>query len=174
MNFVKNLLSIIFFTIVIFSCRKESFTSSAAAKLQSSADTLHFDTVFTTTGSVSQYVKIINNNNKGIRLSSVRLAGGGASPFKINVDGQPGPQVSDVEVLANDSVYIYVTISINPTAQNLSFIVRDSIELNYNGNRQWLQLDAFGQNAHFYRNRKITGNEVWNNDLPYVIFRTAY
>lgn len=169
MKFVKNLLPIVAVVLLLFSCRKESFTSSADARLQTSVDTLHFDTVFTTAGSVSQYLKIVNNNNKGIKLSSVRLAGGASSPFKINVDGVPGPQVSGVEVLANDSIYVYVTISINPNAQNLPFIVRDSIEINYNGNRRFVQLDAFGQNAHFVRNKKIIGAEVWNNDLPYVI-----
>jgi hypothetical protein len=41
--------------------------------------------------------------------------------------------------------------------------------VDYNGNRTWIQLDAFGQNAHFHRSRKITGAETWNNDLPHVI-----
>lgn len=138
-------------------------------QLRTTADSLHFDTVFTTAGSVSQYFKIVNGNGNGIRLSSVRLAGGAASPFKINVDGIAGPQVSGTEVLANDSVYVYVTVSINPDAQNLPFVVRDSVAIEYNGNKQWVQLDAFGQNAHFFRNRKLTSNEVWNADLPYVI-----
>ncbi|WP_240409910.1 choice-of-anchor Q domain-containing protein [Flavisolibacter nicotianae] len=169
MNRMKNLLPVAVLLCFLFSCRKESFTTDSRARLASSVDTLHFDTVFTTTGSVSQFVKIINNNDKGIRLSSVRLAGGAASPFQINVDGVAGPQVSNVEVLGNDSAYIYVTVRINPTARDLPFVVRDSIELTYNGNRTWIQLDAFGQNAHFLRNRKITGNETWNNDLPYVI-----
>ncbi|HVF96567.1 MAG TPA: choice-of-anchor Q domain-containing protein [Flavisolibacter sp.] len=154
---------------LLFACRKESFTTNTDAQLQTTVDTLHFDTVFTTTGSVSQYFKIVNGNNKGIRLSSVRLAGGASSPFKINVDGVAGPQATNTEVLANDSVYVYVTVTINPSAQNLPFIVRDSIEITYNGNRHWVQLDAFGQNAHFFRARKITGTEVWNNDLPYLI-----
>lgn len=169
MALVKNLLLFSAFVLFLFSCRKESFSTSADLRLRTSVDSLHFDTVFTTTGSISQFLKIVNNNEKGIRISSVRLAGGIASPFKINVDGSPGPQVNDVEVLGNDSVYVYVTVSINPTAQNLPFIVQDSIEISYNGNTTWVQLDAFGQNAHFYRNRKITVNEVWNNDLPYVI-----
>ena len=166
---MKNLLTAAALLLFFFSCRKESFTTSSNALLRSSVDTLHFDTVFTTAGSVSQYIKIINDNDKGIRISSVRLAGGAASPFKINVDGTPGPEVSNVEVLGNDSTYINVTVSINPTAQDLPFIVRDSIEIAYNGNRTWVQLDAFGQNAHFFRNQKITGNQTWNNDLPYVI-----
>jgi hypothetical protein len=169
MKFVKNLLPLAVLMLVLFSCRKESFTTDTGARLKTSVDSLHFDTVFTTTGSVSQYLKIVNDNNKGIRVSSVRLAGGTASAFKINVDGMAGPQINDVEILANDSVYIYVTVSINPNSQNLPFIVQDSIEVTYNGNRKWVQLDAFGQNAHFFRNKKISGNEVWNNDLPYVI-----
>jgi hypothetical protein len=169
MNRMKNLLTVAVCLLFVFSCRKESFTTSSDALLRPSVDTLHFDTIFTTTGSVSQYIKIINDNNKGIRISSVRLAGGAASPFKINVDGTPGPQVGNVEVPGNDSTYINVAVSINPTAQDLPFIVRDSIEISYNGNSTWVQLDALGQNAHFYRNRKITGTETWNNDLPYVI-----
>jgi hypothetical protein len=169
MILVKNLLAVTVLVLFFFSCRKESFTTSSAAQLTTSVDTLHFDTVFTTTGSTSQYLKIVNDNKEGIRISSVRLAGGTSSPFKINVDGLTGPQVSDVEVLGNDSIYVYVTVSINPSAQNLPFIIRDSIEITYNGNRKWVQLDAFGQNANFFRNRKITGTETWNNDLPYVI-----
>jgi hypothetical protein len=165
----KNLLAAAVILFLFFSCTKESFTTSSSAQLATSVDTLHFDTVFTTTGSTSRFIKIINNNNKGIRLSSVRLAGGPVSPFRINVDGVVGPAVTNAEILANDSFYIYVTVTINPTAQNLPFVIRDSIEISYNGNTKWVQLDAFGQNAHFYRNRKISGTETWNNDLPHVI-----
>lgn len=155
--------------ILFFACQKESFTTNSSALLKTSVDTLHFDTVFTSTGSTSQFIKIFNDNNKGIHISSVKLAGGASSPFKINVDGIAGPQVSNTDVLADDSVYVYVTVSINPTAANLPFIVRDSIEIDYNGNKKFVQLDAFGRNAHFFRNRIITTSESWNNDLPYVI-----
>lgn len=154
---------------LLSSCRKESFTSSASARLVTSVDSLHFDTVFTSAGSITQVVKILNNNSKGIHIASVKLAGGNASAFRINVDGTPGPEVRNLDLRANDSLYVFVTVSINPSAANLAFVVRDSIELNYNGNRQLVQLDAYGQNAHFFRNRRIASNETWNNDLPYVI-----
>ena len=32
-----------------------------------------------------------------------------------------------------------------------------------------VNLEAWGQNAHFYRDKEITADEIWNNDLPYVI-----
>jgi hypothetical protein len=155
--------------LLLEACNKERFTDSPDVRLQSSVDTLKFDTVFTTTGSITQFVKIFNDNPKGIHVSSIRLAGGSASPFHINVDGVPGPFVSGLDIAAEDSLYIFVTVSINPNAANLPFIVRDSIDVNYNGNKKTIQLEAFGQNAHFFRNRKITGTETWINDLPYVI-----
>lgn len=167
MNPVRSLLLLV--VIVFFACKKDSFTNSSSARLTTSVDTLHFDTVFTSTGSTSQFVKIFNDNKKGIHISSVKLAGGASSPFKLNVDGTPGSQVNAIDVLGNDSVYVYVTVSINPTAANLPFIVRDSIEIDYNGNKKFIQLDAYGRNAHFFRDRKITSSETWNNDLPYVI-----
>jgi len=155
--------------VFLFACKKESFTNSSSVLLTTSVDSLHFDTVFTSTGSTSQFIKIINDNAKGIHISSVRLAGGASSPFKINVDGVEGPQVSNTDILAEDSVYIYVTVSINPGLATLPFLVRDSIEIDYNGNKKIVQLDAYGRNAHFFRNKTIKTSEVWNNDLPYVI-----
>lgn len=154
---------------MLFSCKKQSFTTSHDALLRTDIDTLHFDTVFTTTGSASQVFKIFNDNAKAIRIGSIRLAGGQASPFKMNVDGIAGTQTSNLEVASNDSAYVFVTVSINPNAANLPFIIRDSIEINYNGNTKWVQLDAYGQNAHFLKNKTVSTNEIWNNDLPYVI-----
>ncbi len=87
----------------------------------------------------------------------------------MNVDGTPGPEVSDIEMDANDSIYVFVTVKIDPTAANLPFIVQDSILIEYNGNENWVQLEAWGQNANFIRSRVITGNVTWTNNRPYVI-----
>lgn len=166
---VRNLLLPFIIILSFFSCNKESFTTNSDAFIRTDTDTLHFDTVFTSTGSASQVFKIFNDNNKGLKIQSIQLAGGASSPFKMNVDGIAGAQTSNVEIAANDSAYVFITVTINPTASNLPFIIRDSIQINYNGNTKWVQLDAFGQNAHFLRNKNITANETWTNDLPYVI-----
>src|SRR5690606_6720494 len=70
---------------------------------------------------------------------------------------------------ANDSVYVFVKVNIDPTIDNLPFIIRDSIQIAYNGNKRLVQLEAWGQNAHFLRGEEIVVDEVWTNDLPYVI-----
>jgi hypothetical protein len=163
------LISILIAGLLVVSCKKDSFITGPDAALSVSADSLHYDTVFTTTGSITQFFRIYNDNNQKLRLGSVRLSGGNASYFKINVDGSAGPEVRDIEINANDSIYVFVSVRIDPNSDNLPFVVQDSISIEYNGNEQWVQLDAWGQNAHFLRSMVITGTEIWTNDKPYVI-----
>lgn len=155
--------------LIFLSCRKDSFITSPDARVTITADTLKYDTVFVTTGSVYQTFKIINENNQKLRLSSVKLMGGAASVYKMNVDGMIGTQFSDLEINANDSLYVFVQVNVNPNAANLPFVLRDSIQISYNGNNKLVQLEAWGQNAHFFRDKIIAANETWINDLPYVI-----
>lgn len=160
--------------ILLYSCRKESFITSSDARLSITVDTLKYDTVFTTTGSVTQSFKIINENNQKLRISSVKVMGGAASAYKINVDGFIGPEVNDLEIEANDSLYVFVQVNINPNAANIPFIITDSIQISFNGNDRLVQLEAWGQNAHFFREKEINSDETWSNDLPYVILGYLY
>lgn len=157
------------FLLLFYSCRKESFTSDPGAALRVEADTIRFDTVFTATGSITQSFKFFNENSKGIHVSSIHLKGGSGSPFRINVNGATGPMVTDIDIAADDSAYVFVSVTVNPTAANLPFLIRDSIEIIYNGNKKLIQLEAYGQNANFFRARKLIVSEIWNNELPYVI-----
>ena len=95
--------------------------------------------------------------------------GGNSSYFKINADGFVGPEVNNLEIDANDSLYVFVTVKIDQSTADLPFIVQDSVQVNYNGTKRQVSLEAWGQNAHFFRDKKITADETWNNDLPYVI-----
>lgn len=169
MTVLKFLFFVFLLSIIIFSCKKESFITSGDAKLNTSADTLFYDTVFTSTGSITQSFKIFNDNNQKLKLSSVKLSGGISSAFKINVDGTAANEVDNIEINANDSIYVFIQVNINPSAANLPFIVQDSILIDYNGNQKYVQLQAYGQNAIFLKNIKLTGNNNWNNTLPYVI-----
>lgn len=160
------ILALLFF---LFACKKESFITSPDAQLTVTVDSLKYDTVFTTAGSITQSFKIINENDQKLRISSIKLIGGGSSAYKINADGFTGPEIDNLEISANDSIYVFVSVSINQNANNLPFIVQDSIKISYNGTDRWVQLEAWGQNAHFFRNKQISADETWINDLPYVI-----
>ncbi|MBI1780889.1 MAG: hypothetical protein HYR66_05910 [Sphingobacteriales bacterium] len=160
---------VFFLGIAIVSCKKDRLLTDSNASLTVKSDTLKFDTVFTSTGSITQYFTIVNPNKQKIQLSSVKLMGGAASAFKINADGIAGPTINNIEIEANDSIYVFVLVTINPNAANLPFIINDSIQINWNGNKTYKQLQAWGQNAHFLRNKVIEESTTWDNDLPYVI-----
>ncbi|MEI9933959.1 MAG: hypothetical protein WDM71_03740 [Ferruginibacter sp.] len=166
----------IFFSVIIFcflffsSCKKDSFITSPNALAGGiSVDSIKFDTVFTTVGSITKSFTIVNLNDQKILLSKVQLMGGNASSFKININGIAASEADNIEIDANDSIHVFVSVNINPNATNLPFIVSDSILINCNGQNNYVQLQAYGQNAHFINNQVITGNINWTDSLPYVI-----
>src|SRR5688500_2808937 len=100
------LLQISTLLIILASCSKESFITGGEAEINLSEDSLYFDTLFTSTGSVTQYFKIYNENDRKLRISNISLSGGSSSYFKINADGFAGPEINDLEMEANDSLYV--------------------------------------------------------------------
>ena len=166
---MNKLLILTFTALIALSCRKDAFITGKDAVVRFSSDTLFFDTVFSSSGSITEAVKIINNNNQKLRLSDVRLMGGATSYFNITIDGSPGPEQTGLELDAGDSLYVFVAVTVKPGASTLPFIVQDSIQVSFNGNQQYIQLQAWGQNAHFLRNQTIKTNTTWDNTLPYVI-----
>lgn len=172
-------------------CRKDQlFTDSASAQLEFSQDSVLFDTVFTTVGTVTKRFTARNRNSEGVRVD-IALEGGSPSPYRINVDGSSGLGFNDVEIAGGDSIYIFVEATIDGSNTANPFIMEDHVRFNTNGNQQQVTLQAYGQNAHFYRpdthiqglppfsyivggydsaGNQICGQTVhWTNDLPYVI-----
>lgn len=149
------------------SCKKDKFITNGG-NISFSTDTLKFDTVFTTLGSVTRSFKIYNNNNKRIKFDEIRLEVGDTSYFRMNVDGNPTKSIRDVELAPNDSLYIFVALTINPSQNNLPFLLEDKVVVSYNGTQQNVPLQAFGQDAH-YINDSTLNTQTWINDKPYVI-----
>ena len=149
------------------SCKKDKINTSAGLSL--SADTLTFDTLFTTLGSTTKFFTIRNTQKEAIKISNIKLAGGSTSSYRINVDGDAGINFNDVEIPAKDSIYVFVEVTVDPNSAALPFIIEDSIQFLTNGILQQVQLNAYGQNAHFFNADSIEINTVWNDDLPYVI-----
>ena len=137
--------------IILFSCRREDeINDDASARLNFSTDSITFDTVFTTIGSVTKNIRVYNPYKETIVISSIRLNGGNQSTFRINVDGAPGPYHENVEIAPEDSMFIFVEATVDPNIQTNPFIIEDFIEFNTNGNRQNINLVAWGQNAIYF------------------------
>lgn len=155
------------FSMLFSACKKDKINTNAGISF--STDTLTFDTLFTSFGSTTKFFTIRNTQKQAIKISSIKLAGGATSSYRMNVDGDAGINFSDIEIPAKDSIYVFVEVTVNPNAIELPFIIEDSIQFVTNGNLQQVQLNAYGQNAHFFNADSIENNTVWNDDLPYVI-----
>jgi hypothetical protein len=91
------------------------------------------------------------------------------------VDGAVGPTVTDWPLLANDSLWIFIEVTVDPTQGSTPFVIEDYIRFVTNGNEQLVTLAAWGQNAHFHGGlNEITVlpscDETWASDLPHVIY----
>ena len=172
---IITLFSILFLT----ACKKDGITTNQEDKVSFSTDTLFFDTVFTTVGSSTRKFKIYNKHNSSIKISSIKLANGSNSQFRLNVNGVPGTEFKDLEIRAKDSMWVFADVTVDPQNTNLPFVITDSIEFTTNGNFQDVQLVAFGQNAIFHKSNTgassflIDCDDVWENDTPHVVYGIA-
>lgn len=157
----------------LVSCEDEKYISSPDVKLKFSVDTVLFDTVFTTIGSTTQHLKIYNPYNEKVLISSVKLAKGEASSFRLNINGIPANEVKNLEIGPLDSLYIFVEVTVNPNGQNLPLIVKDSIEFVTNENHQDVDLVAWGQDFNLVRKQTLR-NVTWTKDRPYLVYNYAY
>ena len=136
-----------------------------------STDTVVFDTVFTTVGSTTKQFKLYNPSNKPLKIDKIKLMGGEQSPFRINVDGLKGPDVSDIIVEAKDSLFVFVEVTLGVNNQTLPLVVEDSIQFTTNGTNQFIQLAVWGQDAYFHY--KDLNEGIWPNDKPHVVYGYA-
>jgi hypothetical protein len=164
--------SLLIISIALFSCKKNQFYTGNNDVLSFSNDTLTFDTVFTSVGSITRYFKVENTLKEAIKIDEIRLAGIPGNQFRINVDGISGTSVFDVEIPAQDFIYIFAEVTVDPNEQNNPFILVDEIQYFYNGNQQNSYLRAWGQNAYFHFGEIISGDSIWQNNKPHVVVRT--
>ena len=158
--------------ICFYSCEDDLFSSDPEKVLSFSTDTLTFDTVFTTIGSTTEKLMVYNPNNRALKISSIGLAGGAKSQFRINVDGSLSADnhFSDIEIRAKDSMYIFVEVTVDPRDVNAPVLVTDSVIFKTNGIEQKVRLEAFGQDMILFRNKLILNDTTLSADKPYLIY----
>ncbi len=151
----------------ISGCRKDLvFDNSVTVGF--STDTLHFDTTFTSTTSPTLKILLFNNSTKSVNINRLYLEKGANSYFRFGVDAQSGYEASDIVLLPNDSTYIFVSASVSASTDSLPFLVMDKLYAETDGGTSTCVIDAYGQNAIFYRD-SIIGNTTWTKDLPIVL-----
>ena len=173
-------------------------TVLSTGKLIFSRDTVYLDTIFTNISSSTRTLKVYNRSNNNITVPSIQLGRGQSSYYRLNVDGIDGKFFQDIDILANDSIYVFIEATIDFDEVN-NPIYTDSIVFDAGLNRQDVDLVSLVQDAHFLYPAKnsegvkekivlgstedgveiavegfyLEKNTVWKNDKPYVIYGYA-
>lgn len=134
------------------SCRNDFETVASTGNLEFSQDTVFLDTVFSNIGSSTYNLKVYNRTDDDISIPTVALAQGEASNYRLNVDGVPGKSFTDVQVLAQDSIFIFIetTLDIAAASNNdTQFLYTDQLVFDGQGSRQEVELVTLIQDAVF-------------------------
>jgi hypothetical protein len=147
--------------ITLSSCRQDFVFEPSTGDLKFSRDTIYLDTVFANIGSSTYTLKVYNRSNKDIKIPSIRLAKGVGSKYRMTVDGMTGFEnrvFRDVELLAKDSMYIFIETTAGiADANSTDFLYTDQIEFDSGDNLQKIELVTLIQDAYFIFPNKQNG-----------------
>ena len=174
----------IFFTLFFTQCSIDrDYYTGDDIQLRYSLDTLTFDTVFTTIGSTTKFLKVYNDLNQRVNIDRIALSSTFSQFFRLNVDGVPiENEIEDVTILPNDSIYIFVETTIDPDQPNSisPFIIENWLTISIQNKEDQILLQAWGQNANYIPSNQANssvayyscnfGEWIWDDPRPYVVY----
>jgi hypothetical protein len=134
--------------ISVSSCRKDFSTIPSFGSLEFSKDTVFLDTIFTNIGSATYNLKVYNRGNNSITIPKIALENGTSSNYRLNVDGIPGKEFNDIDILAKDSIFVFVETTID-ASKIVDPLYTDRILFDNGSNQQDVDLVTLVQDANF-------------------------
>jgi len=164
--------------VLIYGCRKDESYFDGKANIEVSTDTLYFDTLFTSIGSSTKIVKIYNKENAAI-IIDLKIEASGKSFFRMNADGYQGNDLKKIEIRPNDSIYVFVEVTIDPNKPltDSPFIIEENLVITQGSQKLNVLFAAWGQNANYLSKAGALGLLscekgiiTFNDSKPYVIY----
>ncbi len=134
--------------ISISSCRKDFSAIPNSGKLAFSKDTVFLDTIFTNIGSATYNLKVYNRSRNAITIPSIQLKRGVTSNYRLNVDGISGQEFNDIDILARDSIFVFIETTIDISNQPNPLYL-DKILFDTGNNQQKVDLVTLVEDANF-------------------------
>lgn len=171
MKFIAYFISFLAITSAFFACdENDNFSTNSNLRLSFSTDTVRFDTVFTSFGSATKRFKVYNRNKEALTINNIELIGAGRTGFRMNVDGESGNKISNVDILGKDSLYIFVEVTVDPLKENNPLLIADSIRFQFNGVTQYVRMEAIGQNVEYWKGKVIDKDTTLTDTKPFLIY----
>ena len=148
----------------------DDFSTDTSLRLSFSQDTLFMDTVLTGIPTSTQQIMVYNPNDEALLISSITLADGENTGFRINVDGMSGRQFDNIRIARHDSMYLFVEATLPTQGTPVPTAIRDSIVFLLNGNTQDLKLLAYAQDALSLRGHVVAHDTLMQPDRPVLVY----
>ncbi len=151
---------IVFLLIALSSCRKDFETVLSTGDLKFSQDTILLNRVFDAISSSTQSFKVYNKSDDAITIPSIKLGRGENSFYRLNVDGIHGKSFQNIDILANDSIYIFVEATVDfSQVSDKDFFYRDSVVFDTDGKQQDVDLEALVLDVHLIKTDRTLQND---------------
>ncbi len=157
-------------------CEPKEDMVQTSGRLELGADTVLFDTVFTTVRTVTKRLWAYNRNSGAVK-TDVSLDGTAGATYSLIINGDARASAQGVTVRGKDSLLVLVRAVLGDNGQATAakrFLVTDDVHFRTNGNDQIAHLVAYGQNAYFHRADIIRFDTTWPTDKPHVIINSPY
>lgn len=169
-NIFKIIVSVVILIFTLISCEEDKISTDSSLLLKFSADTVRFDTIFTSQGSATYKLKVYNPSANKVLIEKITL--NNAQNYKMSVSGISADMVNDTYLNAHDSLMLFIQVYIDPNDDKIPFIVRDSIDFFFNNHTQVLQLEAYGRNIKRFKNKTISADTTITAEMPILISDT--
>ncbi|UXP33215.1 hypothetical protein N6H18_04515 [Reichenbachiella agarivorans] len=161
--------------VLIQSCDpvEEEISRDSSESLLFSSDTVKFDTLLSSVGSITRRFRIYNPNQKAIQIDRLFLGGNRDSPYGLTINGIRTESFKNEVIFGKDSLLVLVDVLIDPMDESLPYLVKDSVVMEYNQQQKDVKLVAWGQDANFLDREVIECDAVWTAGKPYVLYDTV-
>lgn len=130
------------------SCRSDFGNTESLGQLEFSKDTVFLDTVFTNLSTQTYSLKVYNRSGEDIFIPQVSLKDGKSSHYRLNVDGVAGNSFENVEILARDSIYIFIETTVpTSTMEENEFLYTDKLQFRSRSHLQEIPLVTLVKDA---------------------------
>ena len=158
-------------------CKPREEVLQSTGALEFSADTVKFDTIFTTIRTVTKRLWVYNRNPKAVNVDLVSLDNPAASPYTLLINGDLKQTATNLYIRGDDSLLILVRAQLRDNGQNglaKDFVVQENLNFHTNGQDQRVLLRSFGQNIYLHDGTQpLSCGEVWTNDRPHVLYNSV-
>ena len=155
---------------VLAGCTADEVVTNPGKDLTFSTDTLSFDTLFSTVGSTTAWLRIRNEGSKIVRIASISLQSGGTSGFHLNLDGASNTSFTNVEIPAHDSLFLFVEVNARKQGSPNPVKVSDAVLFDTDGPTKRIALEVWSWDAVFWKGKVLSADTTLTSAQPIVIY----